>query len=194
MSLPPGIPREHVGVPGTIYLLHFDPPYKHARHYLGWTEGDDPWPRIIRHLQGQGSPLVRAAVESGSLVTLARTWSDSDRYKERRIKNGGGLRRVCPVCRDESTLDADAPVCLNTGMQFNGPKEEAMFAVHSPEGVSHWEAPDAYAAAIKFAAALAFNTGRNLQMHRLAPEQPGDSFRIHYMGEVVCDVTVEVAS
>ena len=22
---------------GTVYLLHFDQPYKHARHYVGWT-------------------------------------------------------------------------------------------------------------------------------------------------------------
>ena len=25
--------------PGTVYLLHFEPRYLHARHYLGWTEG-----------------------------------------------------------------------------------------------------------------------------------------------------------
>ena len=23
---------------GTVYLLHFSEPYKHARHYTGWTE------------------------------------------------------------------------------------------------------------------------------------------------------------
>ncbi|MBB5085041.1 putative GIY-YIG superfamily endonuclease [Nonomuraea endophytica] len=22
---------------GTVYLLHFAQPYRHARHYLGWT-------------------------------------------------------------------------------------------------------------------------------------------------------------
>ena len=22
---------------GTVYLLHFDRPYRHARHYVGWT-------------------------------------------------------------------------------------------------------------------------------------------------------------
>jgi site-specific DNA-cytosine methylase len=26
---------------GTVYLLHFDRPYKHARHYLGWAESLD---------------------------------------------------------------------------------------------------------------------------------------------------------
>jgi hypothetical protein len=28
-------------VPGTVYVLHFEPAYKHARHYIGRTEGDD---------------------------------------------------------------------------------------------------------------------------------------------------------
>src|ERR1022692_399624 len=23
---------------GVIYMLHFDPPYRHARHYVGWTD------------------------------------------------------------------------------------------------------------------------------------------------------------
>jgi hypothetical protein len=85
-------------VPGTLYLLHFDPPYRHARHYLGWTGGtvDD---RFGRHLSGHGSPLVRAAVQAGSTVTVARTWpgtrSDERALKSRR-KNGA---RLCPTCR-----------------------------------------------------------------------------------------------
>ena len=26
------------GQPGVIYMLHFHRPYKHARHYVGWTD------------------------------------------------------------------------------------------------------------------------------------------------------------
>lgn len=33
---------------GTIYLLHFSKPYKHARHYIGYT--DDLDKRLARHL------------------------------------------------------------------------------------------------------------------------------------------------
>jgi len=46
-------------VQGTVYVLHFDPAYKHARHYVGWTAGEVT-ERIAVHLQGRGSPLVRA--------------------------------------------------------------------------------------------------------------------------------------
>jgi hypothetical protein len=57
-------------VQGTVYVLHFDPPYKHAQHYVGWTEGD-VIERIAVHLQGRGSPLIRAAVAAGVYVQLA---------------------------------------------------------------------------------------------------------------------------
>lgn len=83
---------------GTLYLLHFEPPYKHARHYLGWTQ--NPESRFDRHLAGRGSPLVKAALAAGSIVTVARTWS-GDRNEERRIKNGKNVPRLCPTCQGE---------------------------------------------------------------------------------------------
>lgn len=82
----------------TCYLLHFDPPYRHAGHYIGWTE--DLEGRLRDHLSGRGSPLVRAAVEAGSLVVVARLWPDRDRRFERRLHNTHGSR-LCPRCRKE---------------------------------------------------------------------------------------------
>lgn len=86
-----------MNIPGTIYLLHFDRPYEHARHYIGFTEGpvED---RIALHLRGQGSPLVRAAVESGIEVSLAVTYQGT-RAWERRFKRRKNTSHICPVCR-----------------------------------------------------------------------------------------------
>jgi predicted GIY-YIG superfamily endonuclease len=82
---------------GTIYLLHFEPAYKHASHYLGWTEDIDA--RIDRHQRGQGSPLVAAAVAAGCAINLARTW-EGDRKLERKLKNRKNTpRQLCPICR-----------------------------------------------------------------------------------------------
>lgn len=91
-------------VPGTVYLLHFDPPYKHARHYLGWTSNLDQ--RLFEHMSGQGSPLIRAAVEAGHGVVLARTWNDLTRNDERSFKNQKNGPRLCPICNGEHPLDA----------------------------------------------------------------------------------------
>jgi len=48
---------------GTVYLLHFNEPYKHARHYVGWTARNVKR-RLAEHEDGRGARLlavVRAA-------------------------------------------------------------------------------------------------------------------------------------
>jgi len=82
---------------GNVYLLHFSRPYCHARHYVGFA--DDVERRVRRHCRGQGSPLVRAAVESGIEIFLARRWENVTRAFERRIHALGGSRRRCPICQ-----------------------------------------------------------------------------------------------
>jgi hypothetical protein len=84
-------------VPGTVYVLHFDPAYKHARHYIGWTEGE-VCERIAVHLRGHGSPLVRAAVAAGVQVQLAATYPGT-RYLERRLKGWHKTGQFCAICR-----------------------------------------------------------------------------------------------
>lgn len=89
-------PEAADGVIGTIYLLHFSSPVRHARHYLGWTQDLDR--RVEDHRSGQGSPLVAAAVAAGAEVTVARTWTGVDRNFERRLKNRKEGPALCPVC------------------------------------------------------------------------------------------------
>lgn len=85
-------------LPG-LYLLHFEPPYRHAGHYLGWSISIER--RVGEHLDrgARSSPLVRAALDAGSSVTLARVWISRGRLEERRMKAQGGLSRHCPLCR-----------------------------------------------------------------------------------------------
>jgi len=48
---------------GVVYMLHFDRPYKHARHYVGWTARNVKR-RLAEHEAGRGARLlsvVRAA-------------------------------------------------------------------------------------------------------------------------------------
>jgi hypothetical protein len=82
----------------TIYLLHFDPPYKHASHYLGISS--TPARRLRDHLNGNTNahPLVRAALDAGSTVTIARLWTDATRAQERRMHRWGMNPRLCPIC------------------------------------------------------------------------------------------------
>jgi predicted GIY-YIG superfamily endonuclease len=81
---------------GTVYLLHFDRPYQHARHYLGWTT--DLNTRLAEHGSGRGARLLQVVTEAGIGWQLARTWTGVTRRRERQLKRQGGSARRCPAC------------------------------------------------------------------------------------------------
>jgi len=89
----------------TVYLLHFEPPYRHARHYLGAVEGVRLAERLAVHRAGRGASLTRAAIAAGCTLTLTRTWPDASFAREAQIKRQGGLSRVCPTCRALAALN-----------------------------------------------------------------------------------------
>jgi hypothetical protein len=93
------MPKPQKREKGVVYLLHFERPYKHARHYLGWTI--DLNARLARHRgetekDGRGSRLVEVVLAAGIGVELVRTWN-GDRNFERHVK-GRGLAAYCPFC------------------------------------------------------------------------------------------------
>ncbi len=86
--------RRRRAVSGVIYLLHFSQPYRHARHYIGWTE--DLERRMTEHGTGEGSALLRAVRAAGITWELVRTWH-GDRYLERSLKQAHGAAMHCPI-------------------------------------------------------------------------------------------------
>jgi predicted GIY-YIG superfamily endonuclease len=84
---------------GLVYLVHFEKPLHHARHYVGYTDSLDA--RMICHQNGNGSKLLRAVTGAGISWDVVRVWRDVDRTFERRIKNQKHSWRHCPVCREE---------------------------------------------------------------------------------------------
>ena len=89
-------------MPRTVYLIHFDRPLKHARHYLGST--DNLARRLREHQEGNGSKLMAAVAQAGIAWELARTWT-GDRAWERRLhrywepsRRDKKSRRLCPLC------------------------------------------------------------------------------------------------
>jgi hypothetical protein len=55
---------------GVIYMLHFDRPYRHAKHYVGWTA--DLLDRLDAHAKGNGARLVEVIWQAGIGFTLVR--------------------------------------------------------------------------------------------------------------------------
>lgn len=95
---------------GTVYLLHFDRPYKHARHYIGWTANLPERLHAHEHDDGHAARLLAVARSVGIGWTLARTWP-GDRHRERAIKRMGGASRCCPMCGVRPRTPA---TCTNT--------------------------------------------------------------------------------
>ena len=81
---------------GIVYLLHFDRSYRHALHYIGFTQNLDQ--RLADHRAGRGSPLIAAAIADGIDFQLAAIW-EGDRHDERRLHRQKNTRaRLCPIC------------------------------------------------------------------------------------------------
>ena len=89
----PASPTAPIGV---VYLVHFTQPYRHARHYPGWTAGLGS--RLAEHQAGRGARLLQVITQAGIGWTLARTWQGT-RERERQLKRQGGASRRCPICR-----------------------------------------------------------------------------------------------
>lgn len=83
------------------YLLHFDPPYKHARHYVGYTEHLDV--RVEQHRNGTGANLTAVASAAGCEIKIARVWDNATRALERKIKTSKHHSRLCPICNPHAT-------------------------------------------------------------------------------------------
>lgn len=110
------------GVPGTgeigdLYAVRLSRPFKHARHYQGWTPaagGESEWievggikieitpgvaHRMSLHGTRAGAKLLYLARLEG--ITFELCWTGrGDRNEERRLKNqgGSGIRRRCAYC------------------------------------------------------------------------------------------------
>jgi predicted GIY-YIG superfamily endonuclease len=80
---------------GTVYLLHFDRPYRHAGHYCGFAANLAA--RLAEHDAGHGARLLAVVKAAGIGWTLARTWPGT-RHTERALKRQGGAARRCPLC------------------------------------------------------------------------------------------------
>lgn len=89
----------------TVYLIHFDQPYHHARHYLGVAHNVET--RLNQHLRGKqagGARLMEVVNQAGITWRLARTW-DGGRKLEKRLKGWNNGCRLCPICKAEKLIE-----------------------------------------------------------------------------------------
>lgn len=97
-----------------VYLLHFDHPYYHARHYLGSTCNLEQ--RLLQHRHGSGARLMKAVRVAGIDFEVCRLWRvesyEEARELERTLKKWHSGVRLCPYCQDKPI---DALVTMRQG-------------------------------------------------------------------------------
>lgn len=87
-----------------LYLIHFERPLSHARHYLGFVESSDGLQaRLKRHADGNGAVIMAAVQAAGIAWQVVRTWPDGTRTDERRLKRQKHHWRFCPIYKREKT-------------------------------------------------------------------------------------------
>lgn len=80
----------------TVYLIHFETPFKHARHYLGYTSLALE-ERINRHRSNRGAKLLIAVSSAGIKWNVVRTWVGG-RELETQLKRRKNAPTLCPIC------------------------------------------------------------------------------------------------
>lgn len=90
-------------ITGIIYLIHFDEPLHHAKHYIGYTENLPQ--RLQRHRAGHGARILEVLKERGITWKLARIWT-GDKSLERKIKRQKCSPKLCPICKAQAKRKA----------------------------------------------------------------------------------------
>lgn len=98
---------------GTVYVIHFEHPLHHARHYVGWTDSFDR--RMKDHRSGRGSSLMAAVskiMDWQVVLTFPGTRND-----ERAFKNRKNTPEMCPICAREHVYQAGEIRFPHSGIQ-----------------------------------------------------------------------------
>lgn len=107
----------------TVYLICFRTPdgdkgaYKHAGHYLGFTDRESAATpeesvaqRLHEHRTGYGAALTRAAAGAGLELEVSRIWPGAPQDMEWQLRCRHENTRLCPFCNPQAAKLA-AEVC-----------------------------------------------------------------------------------
>jgi hypothetical protein len=97
---------------GDVYILHLDPPYKHAAHYSGFGPAETGGVVARVADQAAGGPaaarLMQVQHEAGGTFRVGRVWHGVTREREVRVKESSAAK-LCLICRGQPEVDLDLP-------------------------------------------------------------------------------------
>ena len=105
------LPQDGALTGSKVYLIHFDRPIKHARHYLGYSKNDVRG-RVQKHRAGNGARLMEAVRKKDISWHVSRVW-DGDYELERMLKDRHNASDLCPTCIQERIFEKTLSVIVN---------------------------------------------------------------------------------
>lgn len=81
-----------------VYLIHFDKPFHHAKHYIGYVHSDLGG-ILEAHRNGYGSKVLRALMKAGIGWQVVKLWKEGGRKFEKQLKRRKKTSVFCPICR-----------------------------------------------------------------------------------------------
>jgi hypothetical protein len=110
---------------GDVYILHLDPPYKHAAHYSGFgpEQTGGAAARVADQAAGgtAAARLMQVQHEAGGTFRIGRVWHGVTREREVRVKESSAAK-YCLICRGQPEVDLDLP-----------PEPDARWIANEPE-------------------------------------------------------------
>lgn len=85
---------------GFVYILHFDRPLKHAKHYTGFAHSlKHLLARLHQHEEGKSSVKIMDALKRAGIGFEVANAMQATRSDERRLKREKHIDRHCPICK-----------------------------------------------------------------------------------------------
>lgn len=81
-----------------VFLLHFDQPFHHVRHFLTAADSIEAEPGHVAPLELiQASTTLEAAMKCGITARVARTWPGTQ-FTASRLRSLKNSSKLCPLC------------------------------------------------------------------------------------------------
>lgn len=102
-----------------VYVIHFDKPYKHAKHYTGIAKNVEA--RMKEHKGSYGSKLMAVLKKYNigfkyNIIAEYPTYSEA-KAEEKRLKTKVKQpKKYCPICKENKNCPHNATIGDNYGV------------------------------------------------------------------------------
>ena len=102
-----------------VYVIHFNKPYKHAKHYTGIAKNVPK--RMKEHKGGYGARLLRVLKDNNigfrwNIIVEYPTFSEAKQHEKKLKTKIKKPQRYCPICKELKNCKHESTIGDNYGI------------------------------------------------------------------------------